>query len=466
MGLIKAIAGAIRSELADQWKEYITCDSMSNDVLIAKGVLKSKSTQFGASNTKGSEDVISRGSVIAVNEGQALLVVEDGKIIDFTVEPGAYNFDKSSAPSMFCGNFTEGLKDTFKEIGQRFTFGGDTGKQQRAYYVNIKEIMGNKFGSASPVPYDDPYYKTVLYIRYFGTYSFRIADPLRFYSAVAGNVRNQYTVKEFIEQCDNEFYTALDSALNSLSADGVKFSMLPSKQREIAKYMNDTLDEEWVKLRGLRIEAVGINKVTPDDTSRKRIEDFDNATMLGGNQAAMQGRMVGAQATAFENMGKNPNGTSGMDMMGMMFGMQAMQGMNNMQAGMTQPQQATVQPQAPAPAPVQPAPATSASNADDAEIDLSNTWTCSCGATNEGKFCQECGNKRPEEAKPKVEKSNTWVCACGTECTGKFCPECGTKRNEEKHYRCDKCGWAPEDDTKPPKFCQECGDPFNEGDII
>ena len=438
MGLIKAALGATRASLADQWKEYFHCDSMDSSTLVAKAQRHSTQSNFGSSNTKGSADFISDGSIIAVNEGQAMILVEDGKVIDFTCEAGAFKYEASTGPTMLSGSFGEGLKNTFKQIGGRFTFGGDTGKAVRAYYVNTKEIMGNKFGSSSPVPYDDPYYKTVLYIRYFGSYSFRIQNPLLFYNSVAGNVTNVYKVADLIEQCDSEFYTALDSALNSLAGTGIKFSMLPSKQKELAKFMNDALDEEWVQLRGLVVESVGINKVTPDDNSRKRIETFDNATMLGGNQAAMQGRMVGAQATAFENMGKNPNGASGMDMMGMAFGMQMMQnmngmnGMNNgMNGGMAQPQQAPVQPApqaAPAPAAPVAAPAPAPAQADDMEIDLGNSWTCACGTSNTTNFCAECGAKRPVvEEKPVEVKPATWMCACGNECTGKFCPECGDK---------------------------------------
>lgn len=462
MGLIKAISSAARSQLADQWKEYIHADSMDNNVLVCKGRKVNDRGHFGSSNTRGTEDVITNGSKIAVNEGQAMLIVEDGKVVDFTCEPGGFIYDSGSEPSMFTGNFGESLKNTFKEIGKRFTYGGDAGKTQRVYFVNTKEIMGNKFGSSSPVPYDDPYYKTVLYIRYFGSYSIRVQDPLRFYSAIAGNVSDKYTVSQFIEQCNEEFYTALDSALNSIALEGVKFSMLPSKQRELAKYMNQTLDEEWVKLRGIVVESVGINKVTPDDKSRARIEEFDNATMLGGNAAAMQGRMVGAQAKAFENMGNSPNGASGMDMMGMAFGAQMM---NNMNGGMFTG--APMNGRGPAQGRgVSPSPATSPQNSDDADIDLADSWTCACGAVNTGKFCSECGAKKPEEVKTKASGGNTWTCACGSVNTGKFCPECGAQRNAEKHYRCDKCGWAPADDTKPPKFCPECGDKFDSNDEI
>ena len=455
MGLIKAFSGALRSELADQWKEYIHCDSLSNDVLLAKGHVNSGRSQFGTSNTRGTSEIISQGSKIAVNEGQALLVVEDGQVVDFTVEPGGYIFDKSSEPSLFCGNFGEGLKKTFEEVGKRFTFGGEAGKIQRAYFVNIKEILGIKFGSQSPVAYDDPYYHTVLYLRYFGTYSFRITDPIRFYSAIAGNVAEAYKSETLLEQCTTEFYTALDTSLNSLATTGAKFSMVPSKQRELANIMSETLNEEWTQRRGISIVAVGINKLTPDDKSRERIEEFDTAMMVGGNQAAMQGTMVNAQAAALKNMGKNEHGTSGMDMAGAAFGMGMMQNMMNGGGPFGGNNNHPTPPAAPKAVPN-----------DDDEIELDDVWVCSCGKKNRGNFCQNCGNKRPDSDKVE-EKKDTWICPnCGKECTGKFCMDCGTQRNAEKHYKCDKCGWAPEDDTKPPKFCPECGDPFNEDDIV
>lgn len=417
MGLIKAFSGAIRSELADQWKEYICADSMGSDTLVCKGELKTNQTKFSQSNTRGSNEIISNGSIIAVNEGQAMLVTVDGEIVDFACEPGAYTFEKGGEPSMFSGSFGQSLKETFKKIGSRFTFGGTVGKTHRVYYVNTKELTGNKFGSASPVPYDDPYYKTVLYIRYFGTYSLRISDPLMFYKNVAGNVQNSYKINSLIEQLNNEFYTALDSALASIATEGVKFSLLPAKQRELANYMNNTLDEEWVQKRGIVIEAVGINKVTPDDKSRERIEEFDNATMLGSNTAAMQGRMVGAQAKAFENMGSGSSGSSGMDFAGAAFGMKMMQDMMN----------------------------GSVKNTEQHTSDNKDTWKCKCGATATGKFCSECGAKKPEN-------NDSWTCECGATVTGKFCHECGKARTDNSEWICSACG------TKSSgKFCSNCG---------
>lgn len=412
MGLIKAFSGAVRSELADQWKEYFYCESLPLGVLVQKGHKRTNSSRFGSSNTKASDDIITKDSVIAVNEGQAMLIVEQGRILDFTCEAGAYTFEQSGEPSLFAGGFGQGIKDSFRKIGERFTYGGDTGKDQRVYYINLKEMLGNKYGSAQPMPYDDPYYKTVLYIRYFGMFSFRVTDPLVLYHSVAGNVAEQYTADMLMEQCSSEFLTALDSALNQLSGQGVKFSQIPSKQLEIARYMNDVLDAEWREARGIEIASVSIEKVTPDEKSRTRIEDFDNAVMLGSNQGAMQGRMTAAQAAMFENMGKQSGGLSGGDMMGAAMGMMGMNMMNNM---MGNPAQA---------AGGQPTSAAQAQPGVQAE---EKGWTCACGAHNSGKFCTECGEKRP-------------------------------------HYRCDKCGWEPEDQSVPPKFCPECGDRFDEND--
>lgn len=418
MGLIKAFSGAIRSELADQWKEFFYCDSMTNEVLMQKGRKRTGQTHAGTSNTKASQDIITKDSVIAVNEGQAMLVVEQGKIVDFTCEPGAYTFEASTEPSMFAGGFGKGLVDSFKTIGKRFTFGGDTGKDQRVYYINTKEIIGNKYGSAQPMPYDDPYYKTVLYIRYFGMFSFRITDPLVFYDAIAGNVQDRYTSEELLEQSRSEFLTALDSSLNRLSAQGVKFSALPAHQLEVATYLNDALDSAWKANRGIEVIAVSIEKVTPDDKSRQRIEDFDNAVMLGSSPGAMQGRMTAAQAAMFENMGKQSDGLSGGDMMGAAMGMMGMGMMNNMMGQMNgngMPQNAV---------PQQPTPPASVQAPQPEGKPAAAEWTCKCGMVNTGKFCPECGAKRP-------------------------------------HYRCDKCGWEPEDQSKPPKFCPECGDKFD-----
>jgi membrane protease subunit (stomatin/prohibitin family) len=472
MGLIKAGIAAISTTLADQWLELITVDSLSTDVLIQKGHARSNpavNTGRDVSNTKGSRDVITRGSKLMVADGQALLVVENGRVVDFTVEPGEYRFDTSSEPSLFAGNIGQGLIDSFKNLGARIAMGGDTANVQYAYYVNLKEIIGNKFGSSQPMPYRDNYYNSTLYIRYFGTYSLKIVDPLRFYASVAGNVQERYTYKELEDQVESEFYTALDTALGQLSAQGVMFSQIQIKQMELAEIMNTVLDDAWRDLRGLEIVRVGIEKITPDDKSRERIEAFDNSVMLGANDAAAKGRMLDAQAQMFENMGKQQGGVSSNDVAGVGIGMLGLsmgaQQMQNMQAQAMQPgaqmpgfgvapgQQMPGQPMqgqgmpnpqvavgvSMAGAGAQSGGA-SADNLASSPVDASSgsaaaesqpaqpvqagdapqpteTWTCECGTANEGNFCSNCGKQKP--------LAGPWTCECGTVNEGNFCSNCG-----------------------------------------
>ena len=364
MGLIKALSGAIRSTLADQWKEYFHCDAMQAGVMMVKG-----RDRKAGSNTKGSDDIITKNSVIAVSEGQAMVVTDNGRIVDFTCEAGAYVFEASGQPSMFAGNFGQGLIESFREIGKRFAFGGATYTTQRVYYINTREMTGNGFASSQPVPYDDPHYQTVLYVNYNGVYSLKITDPLQFYTAVAGNAADSFTVSQLTAQLGAEFYGALDSALGSFSGVGVRFSQLPSKQADLSRYMQSALNTDWEGMRGISVMAVGINKITPDEKSRERIETFDSAAMLGRSGEAMQGRMASAQAAALENLGKMPGGASGTDMMGAGLGMMALNMMNNM---MAQQQPAASQ---------QPAAAAAG-------------WACACGRVNTDPFCGGCGAKQ------------------------------------------------------------------------
>ena len=425
MGLIRAAFNAGNTVLADQWKEYFQVDSMSNEQLVVKA---HKQTAKG--NNKGGDDIISNGSVVAVGDGQVALIVEDGKIVEFCAEPGRFVWDSSTEPSMFCGGFFKGLADSFKKFGERFTFGGDRAKTQRVYYVNTKEIMNNKFGTTTPMVYDDPYYGTALYIRYFGQFSFRITDPIIFFTSIAGSVAECYSRDSLMDMCKDEFMTALDSTLALLSADGVKFSQIPMKQREIAKYMSDTLDGEWVQRRGMDVVAVAIAKVTPDDNSRKRIEEFDT-NVMHSNPNAMAGGMAYAQMQAMQKAASNSAGA----MTGFMgFGMAGNAMGNNAQSQNTLLQTAQSLHTAPAPTPAA-APAQSA-----------DSWKCSCGATNTGKFCAECGGKKPE-----ATLVGSWTCSCGSVNTGKFCPNCGGKKPDG--YVCS-CGYKAE---APFKFCPECG---------
>lgn len=421
MGLIRALAAGASTMMADQWREYFTCDALSGDVLVAKGEFKTKKRGIFGARNKASEDIITNGSVISVNEGQVALIVSDGKIVDFCAEAGYYKWDGSTEPSMLAGEFFKGLVDTFKRIGYRFTFGGDAGSQQRVYYVNVKEILDNRFGTQTPMPYDDPYYKTALYIRYFGQYTFRIVDPLLFFTSIAGNVSDTYTRADLAATSTDEFMTALDSALAQLSGEGIKFSQLPVKQREIARYMSETLDGEWRARRGIEIVSVALTKVTPDEESRKRIEEFDTNVMHAAPDA-MAGGMAYAQMRAMRDAANNAGGAmTGFMGVGMAANAMGMGGQSTLLDHAEKMQEKKAE-----------APAASGKKCP------------SCGAEAAGKFCPECGQKMPEE-------QEAWTCECGNVCKGKFCPECGKRKPEG--YTCT-CGYVAD---KPFKFCPECG---------
>ena len=423
MGLIRAIAAAANTVAADQWREFFTCDSLSNDVLVARGVMKTEGKGFFRRN-KGTTDIITNGSVFVVNEGQVALIVDNGKIVEFCAEPGKFQWDASSEPSMFGGEFFRGMVDSFKRVGYRFTFGGDAGSQQRVYYVNVKEILGNRFGTTTPMPYDDPYYKTALYIRYFGQYSFKITDPVAFFAAIAGNVSDVYTREQLSAACTDEFMTALDTALSMCAADGVKFSQLPSRQRELAKYMAKTLDEEWRENRGMEVVSVALAKVTPDDKSRERIEEFDS-NVMHADPTAMTGGLAYAQMKAMKDAANNAggamNGFVGMGMAVNDMGGAAAQGTLMENAKKLSEEKAE-------------------------EADGKNVCSV-CGEKFTGKFCPACGEK--------FVPAGEWVCpACGKACTGKFCSACGEKKPEG--YAC-ACGYRAD---SPFKFCPECGKKF------
>lgn len=423
MGLIRAIAAAANTVAADQWREFFTCDSLSNDVLVAKGVKQTEGKGLFRRN-KGTTDIITNGSVFVVNEGQVALIVDNGKIVEFCAEPGKFQWDASTEPSLFGGDFFRGMVDSFKRIGYRFTFGGDAGSQQRVYYVNVKEILGNRFGTTTPMAYDDPYYKTALYIRYFGQYSFKITDPVAFFAAIAGNVKDTYTREELVSTCTDEFMTALDTALSMCAADGIKFSQLPAKQREIAQYMTKTLDDEWRANRGMEVASVALAKVTPDDKSRERIEEFDS-NVMHADPTAMTGGLAYAQMKAMKDAANNAGG--------------AMNGFVGMGMAMNATGGAATQ-------------GTLMENAkklseEKTEKDEARNVCAACGEKFTGKFCPACGEK--------FQPAGEWVCpACGKSCTGKFCSACGAKKPEG--YACS-CGYHAD---APFKFCPECGKKF------
>ena len=448
MGLIKAGIGALGSTLADQWKEFFYCEAMPKEVLVTKG---RKQVSGRSSNTKGSDNVISNGSGIAVADGQCMMIVEQGKIVEVCAEPGQYTYDTSSEPSIFAGNLGESIRESFRTLGKRFTFGGDTAKDQRVYYFNTKELIDNKFGTPNPIPFRVVDSKIGLdvdvSVRCSGVYSYKIADPLLFYTNVCGNVSEEYTRDELDGQLKTEFISALQPAFGRLSDLEMRPNQIVSHNTELENAMNAALSEKWGALRGLQVVSIALGSVTLPDEDAEMIKTLQrSAVMRDPTMAAAT--LVGAQADAMKTAAGNSAGAM-TGFMGMGMAMNAGGGMNaqNLYAmGQQQQAQQPVQPQQPA----QPAPAAPAAPAADA-------WTCSCGATVTGKFCTECGSPRPAQ--------NGWVCSCGAVNKGKFCSECGAKKPESAPlYRCDKCGWEPEDPAHPPKFCPECGDPFDDND--
>lgn len=452
MGLIKAISGAIRGVTADQWKEYFYCDSLDTDVLVTKGHRRTNS-KFGSGN-KGNDNIITNGSVVAVNEGQCMIIVDQGKVVEFCAEAGEFLYDTSSEPSLLFGDLGDNVSKTFAQIGKRFTFGGDTGKDQRVYFFNTKEIMGNKYGTANPVPFrvvDTNIGLDVdISVRCNGEYSYQIFDPILFYTNVCGNVTDEYTRDQIDSQLKTELMTALQPAFAQISAMGIRYSAIPAHTMEVADALNKELSEKWGQLRGIRVVSFGVNTIKASEEDEQMIKDLQKTAVLRNpNMAAAT--LVGAQAEAMKSAASNTStgpmmAFAGMNMANMVGGINAGQ-LYQMDAqqngmGMQQAQAAPVQGQAPKmQAPVL-------------------GWTCSCGAAdNRGKFCSECGAPKPSDA--------GWTCSCGAVNQGKFCSECGAKKPDGAPiYKCDKCGWEPEDPAHPPKFCPECGDPFDENDRV
>lgn len=419
MGLIKAAMGAAGGVMADQWKEYFYCEALPVDVLAVRGRKKVS----GRSSNKGGDNVISNGSLIAVADGQCMLIVDQGKIVDVCAEPGEYTYDMSTEPSVFTGSLGSSISAVFKNIGKRFTFGGETPKEQRVYYFNTKEITGNKYGTPSPVPFrvvdERAGIDLDIGIRCFGAYSYRITNPLLFYTNVCGNVSEDYTRDKIDDQLKSELLTALQPAFARVGETGVRYSGLTAHTKEISKALNDELSAEWKDVRGLEIVSFGVSSVKASEEDEQMIKEMQReAAYMDPTRAA--GALSRAQAQAMTAAASNTSAGPAMAFMGM---------------GMAQ--QAAAAPKMEAPA---------------------GGWKCSCGAVNTGKFCAECGQPKPVD--------DTWTCSCGAVNKGRFCSECGKpKPAAVKQYKCNKCGWVPEDPTNPPKFCPECGDPFDAGDV-
>ncbi len=432
MGLLKAGIGAVGGVLADQWKEYFYCEAMDRDILVMKG---RKRTGKRSSNKKGDDNIISNGSVIAVADGQCMLIVDQGKVVEVCAQPGEFVYDTSTEPSIFSGDLGESLNNTFNKIGQRFAFGGDTGKDQRVYYFNTKEIMDNRFGTPSPIPFRVVDRNIGLDIdvsvRCNGVYSYRITDPILFYTNVCGNVSEEYTREELDSQLKAEFLTALQPGFARISEMGIRPNAIPGHLMELTDAMDKILSEKWQGLRGLKIVAIGMNQVTLPEEDAEMIKQAQRMAILQ-NPSMAAATLAGAQAEAMKMAASNQNGAmmgfagmnmasaqGGMNMQGL-YQMGAQQNMAGMQQGMSgaQPYMAGMQQGMPG---AQQNMAGMQQGMPGAQQTAPGSWQCQCGTIATGKFCPECGSPRPVV-------QDQWTCSCGTVNKGKFCQECGKSR--------------------------------------
>ncbi|MEO4054410.1 SPFH domain-containing protein [Solibacillus sp. CAU 1738] len=426
MGLLQVGIGAAQGVLADQWREYFYCESMSANVLMTKGEQRKAKRSF---NFKGSDNIISNGSIIAINEGQAMIIVDQGQIVEFCAEAGEFVYDTSTEPSIFYGDLNENIKASFESFGKRVAFGGAAPKDQRIYYFNKKEIPGNKYGTPMPIPFrviDTNIGLDIdISIRCHGEYSYKIIDPILFYTNVAGNVQAEFQRDQIESQLRSELLTALQPAFAKISSLGIRYSALPGHTLELAQALNEVLSEKWAKTRGIQIVSFGVNTVKASEEDEDMIKQLQRTAVLRNpNMAAAT--MIGAQSDAMKMAAQNDAGAfvgfAGMNMAAQAGGVNAQDlfKMGQQQAPQASPEQHT-------------------------------RWTCSCGTANSGKFCTDCGNP---------EQKSGWTCSCGTQNEGKFCMECGSPKKTS--FKCDKCGWQPEGIV--PKFCPECGDVFDEND--
>lgn len=425
MGIIKAAVNAVTGALADQWMEVIEAGSMGDNTVFTRGVTVRRGDARNQ-NRKGTADVVSNGSIIHVYPGQFMMLVDGGKVVDYTAEPGYFKVENSSAPSLFGGEFGEALKDTFRRV----KYAGVPSYSQKVYFINLQEIKGIKFGTRSPVNYFDNFYNAELFLRAHGTYSIKITDPIKFYTEALPKNADHVEIGTINEQYLSEFLEALQAAVNRMSADGIRISYVASKSRELSSYMANELDEEWRNLRGIEVVSVGIASVSYDDESKNLINMRNQGAMLS-DASVREGYVQGAMARGFEAAGSNANG-SAQAFMGMGMGMGAGGGF---MASASESNRAQMERDA-------------QQRRADAEA-AANRWTCSCGTVNTGRFCSECGGRRPE-----ANAANSWTCSCGTVNTGRFCSECGGRRPEDDSWVCTECGHR---NSGAGRFCPECG---------
>lgn len=405
MGLISAAFSTASGVFADQWKDYFYCEALPADVLAAKG--SKRSSGFG---NRGNDNIITDGSKIAVADGQCMMIVEQGKVVDVCAESGEYIYDMSSEPSLFTGALSDSVIRLFEVLGKRFAYGGQAGNDQRIYYFNLKEIVGNKYGTPNAVPFRvvdaNVGLDIDIGIRCFGEYSYRIVNPILFYTNVCGNVASLYTRAQLDSQLKTELLTALMPAFARISEMGIRYSALPAHTVELTQVLNDELSAKWRDLRGIEIVSIGMSSAAASEEDEKMIKDLQRAAAFRDpTMAAAQ--LAGAQAAAMQDAAKNPGGAAA-----------AFMGVN-MAAGMGN------------------------------SVNLGGLYAMGQSAS----------------AAPAAGK---WICpSCGTGNSGKFCTECGARKpSGVPQYQCDKCGWIPADPANPPKFCPECGDPFGDADKV
>lgn len=437
MGLIRAAAESVKGIFADQWREYFYCGAMDADVLLTKGA---KRAGRRSSNTKGSDNLISDGSVIAVNEGQCMIIVDQGRIAEVCDEAGEFIYDASSEPSVFCQDLGESVERSFEALGRRFSFGGDPGRDQRVYFINLKEIPGNKYGTANPIPWrivdDHIGLDLEISIRCHGEYSYRIVDPVLFYTNVCGNAEREYRRQELEGQMRSELLTALQTVFAGIARQGIRYYELTGHTEEMAGRLNRELSEKWGRTRGIEIVSFGISGVKAPEEDEEMIRQLQRSAVLRDPGMAAAA-LTGAQAEAMRAAASNPGGSmmafAGMNVAAQAGGMDAasLYGMDQENRRRRQERM-------------------------ERQTDNSGGgWDCVCGARqNTGKFCGECGRKRPEAGREE------WICSCGTKNTGKFCSECGSPRPASRAQTCSRCGWEAKEGQGPVRFCPDCGAPF------
>ncbi len=412
MGIIRAFFDAVGGNLADQWLEVLEADEMSDTTVFTKAV--SVRNDKRNNNRKGSSDVISNGSIIHVYPGQFMMLVEGGKIIDFTAEEGYYKVDNSAAPSLFAGQFGASLKDAFARI----KFGGTPSYAQKAYFINLQEIKGIKFGTRTPVNYFDNFYNSELFLRAHGNYSIKITDPIKFYTEVIPKNVDRVEINSINEQYLSEFLEALTAAINKMSADGIRISHVAGKSRELSRYMASELDADWKSSRGFEVQSVGIASVSYDDESKELINMRNKGAMLS-DATVREGYVQGSVARGIEAAGSNAGGATNA-FVGIGMGMGSFMG----SASETNRQQMER----------------------DAATKSMGGWLCSCGTECNGNFCNNCGAKRPEA-------KGEWTCSCGAVSSGNFCSNCGSKRPAAEWF-CTSCGCK---NVAEARFCNNCG---------